>query len=260
MGFLEIFTGRVFLLHDGSHAARSRTSSIPGSGWSDLASDDSFPGSQDEKLDDVADAEAMVSHVASRRDMATQMSPGSSTNSSPRGKFSFSPSTRSVAELQNDHPAKLEVREVQVDKGSTTISWSKRHGSRRIKKGLPGVEEFYQNVAGTCAPSLDLSEVAASISKLRREEAKITAWENLQKAKAEAAIRKLEMKLENERSYSTDKILNKLKIAQMKAQEMRISISATRGQQIPKTTHKAAFFHKHARMSLFRNCFTCHHT
>lgn len=107
----------------------------------------------------------MVSHVASRRDMATQMSPESSTNSSPRGKFSFSPSTHSVAELQNDHPAKLEVREVQVDKGSTTICWSKRHGSRRIKKGLPGVEEFYQNVAGTCAPSLDLSEVAASISK-----------------------------------------------------------------------------------------------
>jgi hypothetical protein len=28
---------------------------------------------------------------------------------------------------------------------------------------------------------------------LQREEAKITAWENLQKAKAEAAIRKLEV-------------------------------------------------------------------
>lgn len=40
------FYGQGFLLHDGSHAARSRTSSGPGSGWSDLASDDSFPGSQ----------------------------------------------------------------------------------------------------------------------------------------------------------------------------------------------------------------------
>ena len=29
--------------------------------------------------------------------------------------------------------------------------------------------------------------------RLQREEAKITAWENLQKAKAEAAIRKLEV-------------------------------------------------------------------
>lgn len=254
------FYGQGFLLHNGSYAARSRTSNVPGSGWSDLASDDSSPSSQDEKLDDIADAEAVVSRVVSRRDMATQMSPGSSTNSSPRGKSSFSPAVRSVAELQNDHPAKLEVREVQIDKGSTAISWSKRHRSRRIKNGFPDVDEFYQNVTATCAPSLDLSEVAASISKLQREEAKITAWENLQRAKAEAAIRKLEMKLEKERSYSTDKILNKLKLAQMKAQEMRISISAKQGQQLPKTAHKAAFFHKHAPMSSFRSCFTCHHT
>jgi hypothetical protein len=32
-----------------------------------------------------------------------------------------------------------------------------------------------------------------SICRLQREEAKIAAWENLQKAKAEAAIRKLEV-------------------------------------------------------------------
>lgn len=70
----------------------------------------------------------------------------------------------------------------------------------------------------------------------------------------------VQMKLEKERSYSTDKILNKLKLAQMKAQEMRISISAKQGQQLPKTAHKAAFFHKHAPMSSFRSCFTCHHT
>ena len=31
------------------------------------------------------------------------------------------------------------------------------------------------------------------LSRCKREEAKITAWENLQKAKAEAAIRKLEV-------------------------------------------------------------------
>jgi hypothetical protein len=33
----------------------------------------------------------------------------------------------------------------------------------------------------------------ADFSRLKREEAKITAWENLQKAKAEAEIRKLEV-------------------------------------------------------------------
>jgi len=34
------------------------------------------------------------------------------------------------------------------------------------------------------------------LSRAKREEAKITAWENLQKAKAEAAIQKLEVNKE----------------------------------------------------------------
>ncbi|KAJ0039705.1 hypothetical protein Pint_28044 [Pistacia integerrima] len=80
------------------------------------------------------------------------------------------------------------------------------------------IEELYQNPTGPCASSWDLSEAATCISKLQREEAKISAWENLQKAKVEAAIRKLEMKLEKKRSHSMDKILNKLKISQRKAQ------------------------------------------
>ncbi|EPS63098.1 hypothetical protein M569_11694, partial [Genlisea aurea] len=64
-----------------------------------------------------------------------------------------------------------------------------------------------------------------STSKLRREEAKITAWENLQKARAEAEIRKLEMDLEKKRSASMDRISNKLRAAKKKAEEMRISLS-----------------------------------
>ncbi|KAL5131682.1 hypothetical protein HKD37_12G034510 [Glycine soja] len=50
---------------------------------------------------------------------------------------------------------------------------------------------------------------AGKKKKAKSEEAKISAWENLQKAKAEAAIRKLEMKLEKRRASSMDKIMNK---------------------------------------------------
>ncbi|KAI3806619.1 hypothetical protein L1987_22529 [Smallanthus sonchifolius] len=42
---------------------------------------------------------------------------------------------------------------------------------------------------------------------------RITALENLQNAKAEASIRKLEMKLEKKKLESMDKIMNKLRIA-----------------------------------------------
>ncbi|KAK2657478.1 hypothetical protein Ddye_010530 [Dipteronia dyeriana] len=224
--------GQGYLMQSGIHHVR---------GWSDLVSEDSLTSSQEEKLDENTDAENLVSRAVSRRDMATQMSPDDSSHPSPP----------SILLGVEDHPAKLQVREVQVDKRATIISRSKRHGSRRIKKGVPDFEDFYQNAADTCKSAWDLSEEATSISKLQREEAKITAWENLQKAKAEAAIRKLEMNLEKKRSHSMDKILNKLKSSQMKARKMRSSISDRQDGKIPKASRKIRFL---------RGCFTCHAT
>ncbi|XVF61166.1 hypothetical protein PTKIN_Ptkin08bG0107800 [Pterospermum kingtungense] len=228
-------------------------------GWSDLVSESSLPSSQDEKLEDIKDAEMMITRVVSRRDMATQMSPepeGSSCHSSPKERSSFGHSPPPILPLPaveniNNHPCKLDIREVQIDKRATITSWSKRHGSRRTKKRVPQFEDFYQNSSATSALSLDISVAATNISKLQREEAKINAWENLQRAKAEAAVRKLEMKLEKKRSASTDKILSKLRMAQMKAQEMRSSISSKEDEQIPNTSNKVTFFH-------IRSCFTCH--
>ncbi|XP_039003672.1 uncharacterized protein LOC120130511 isoform X2 [Hibiscus syriacus] len=201
-------------------------------GWPDLVSETSLPSSQDEKLDEIKDAEMMINRVVSRRDMATQMSPDeSSKHSSPR------------------------EREVQIDKRATITGWSKRHGSRRIKKGKPDFEDFYRNNAPASALSLDISEASTSLSKLQREEAKISAWENLQRAKAEAAIRKLEMKLEKKRSASMDKILRKLRTSQIKAQEMRNSMSGKEDEQTPKTSAKFTFFHTHMRfLSSYFSC------
>ncbi|OMP02001.1 hypothetical protein COLO4_11421 [Corchorus olitorius] len=252
-----------FLLQNDGNVPRSGI--IPG--WSDLVSESSLPSSQDEKLEEIKDAEMIISRVVSRRDMATQMSPeGSSSRSSPRERSSSSchspPPTLPLPaeeENNNDHPSGLDIREVQIDKGATTMTnnWSKRHGSRRIKKGtVPDIEDFYQNNTVAPALPLDITEAATSISKLQREEAKINAWENLQRAKAEAAIRKLEMKLEKKRSASMDKILSKLRMAQMKAQEMRNSMSGKEEEQIPKASNKVTFFH--IRLRSFSSCFTCH--
>ncbi|KAE8695938.1 Detected protein of confused Function [Hibiscus syriacus] len=59
-------------------------------GWSNLVSEPSLPSSQDEKLDEIKDAEMMINRVVSQRDMATQMSPDdSSKHSSPRERSSF---------------------------------------------------------------------------------------------------------------------------------------------------------------------------
>ncbi|PSS30750.1 Remorin like [Actinidia chinensis var. chinensis] len=235
-------------VHTGNAIARA--GSLPG--WSDILSESSLPSSQDEKLDGTKDEENMVSHVVARRDMATQMSPRNSARSSassPKERLPFStspPSIHPVVEPHSNHSAKLEIRDVQVDKRATV---TKKQGVRNMQNGSRSDKEL--------TSSWDISEAANNMSKLQREEARITAWENLQKAKAEAAIQKLEMKLEKKRTASMDKIMNKVRIAQTKAQEMRNSTPAVSARPTRKGSYKVAFFYKHIKTSLLRGCFTC---
>lgn len=126
--------------------------------------------STDEKTDDIKEAEIVVSPVVSRKDMATQMSPEDSAPPSPRERSSSAcpsppPSVLSIVELQQEHPSKVEIKEVQIDKRATMIRWSKRHASRIIKKGLPDIEDFHKSSRRASASSWDIADVATSISK-----------------------------------------------------------------------------------------------
>ncbi|GAB2223241.1 hypothetical protein Droror1_Dr00017379 [Drosera rotundifolia] len=91
------------------------------------------------------------------------------------------------------------------------------------------------------------------IRRFQREE-NIDVWENLQKAKAEAAIRKLEMKLEEKKSTSMARIMKKLKQSQTIAQEMRSSISAGRGQQISRASSSIPNFYIRFRIQRMKCC------
>nr|XP_043608060.1 uncharacterized protein LOC122579864 isoform X2 [Erigeron canadensis] len=185
----------------------------------------------DEKIDENG-----VSRVVSRRDMATQMSPESSPEPSP---------TYIIPPPGSHHSARLEVRDVQVDKRVTMTKQSKRNKMRMRNNGSPEANEL--------ALTWNATEGAMKQSKLQKEEARITAWENLQNAKAEASIRKLEMKLEKKKSASMDKILNKHRAAQLKAQEMRRNMS----ESVAPRTRKFRTLRRHVTDSL-TGCFRCH--
>ncbi|KAK1280150.1 hypothetical protein QJS04_geneDACA020688 [Acorus gramineus] len=210
-------------------------------GWSSL------PSSRDERVECTKDASTMISPPILRKDVSTQMSPEGSSQSSPKDRphiSSPSPSTDlQIADLQS-HLSKLEVRDVQVDDRVTVTRWTKKQINIDWKRKTSEVR----------ASAWEVAETAKCISKLKREEAKITAWENLQKAKAEAAIRKLEMKLEKKRSSSMDKILNKLRSAQRKAQAMRNIVSSSQANQVVRTST----FRRTGQMSSLSGCFTCH--
>ncbi|KAM1940249.1 hypothetical protein ACFX13_027972 [Malus domestica] len=217
---------------------------------------------QNEKLDTKKSEKPGIPRAVSQRDMATQISPKGRLHSPPppNRRSSFAPSSPnliSIVEQQHDHFAKLEVREVRVDNGTnvTMGSRTRRRGSNT--KGPPDVYDFDKIAIENQASSFDVADAAMNISRWQREEAKITAWENLQKAKAEAALRKLEMKLEKKRSSTMDKITKKLRSAQVKAHKMRSSVPTKDNQQAPKTSEKARSFGRHVRMGSLRSCFTC---
>ncbi|GKV04621.1 hypothetical protein SLEP1_g16764 [Rubroshorea leprosula] len=217
--------------------------------------------SQDEKPNRVKDMGNDISHDISRRDMATQMSPQGSNHSSPEGRPSFSPSTLSplpIVEVQSIHSYKSEVRDVQVDERVTMTRWSKKNKARNPRKCSDIVDDWRKKAVDVQTSTWDVPDTAKNISKIKREEAKITAWENLQKAKAEAAIRKLEMKLEKKRSSSMDKIMNKLRSAQKRAQEMRSSMLANQANRITRTSYGAISLRRTRQMGSLSGCFTCH--
>nr|GLL18247.1 uncharacterized protein LOC109149854 [Ipomoea trifida] len=223
-------------------------------GFSELISLASLPAAQDEGNNDN-DAASNISRVVSRRDMATQMSPETSPQSSSSPPV---PSVLPIVEVSGVHSSKSEVRDVPVDERVTVTRWSKKHRSRIPGRSWGSIDDWRRKAVEIRSSSWEVSETTKSISKIKREEARITAWENLQKAKAEAAIRKLEMKLEKKRSSSMDKIMNKLRSAQKKAQEMRSSVLASQGHEARRNPQRALSFRRTRQISSLSGCFTCH--
>ncbi|KHN41517.1 hypothetical protein glysoja_047863 [Glycine soja] len=218
---------------------------------SELPCNQSSPISEDEKHDGTMEGENVASH-SSRCDKGTQMSPGEIENDSHSSPKSCA---TSIVDQQQCHSSKLEVRDVEVDSQATIVRWSKRHATKLAKKDTLHSKDL-REISAEAQASWDIDESNIDTSKLQREEAKIIAWENLQKAKAETAIRKLEMKLEKKRSSSTDKILNKLRRAQLKAENMRSSIPVQQSHQVSKC--RVFSFSKYAQIWSPTSCFRSH--
>nr|XP_043616777.1 uncharacterized protein LOC122588675 [Erigeron canadensis] len=216
---------------------------------------------QDGKIGLVTDASTNVSRDVSRRDMATQMSPEGSPYSSPMGRHSISLST-SIIPVEEIRTSKADVRDVQVDDQVSLSRWSMKSRTRipGRRSGSEMVDDWKRKALEVRSADWEVSEMTKSLSKVKREEAKITAWENLQKAKAEASIRKLEMKLEKKRSSSMDKIMSKLRSAQKKAQEMRGSVLSNQSQhQLSRSSsRKSISLIRTPQIGSLSGCFTCH--
>ncbi|KFK36165.1 hypothetical protein AALP_AA4G086500 [Arabis alpina] len=210
----------------------------------------SLLSSQDDIHDNTKDAAATDARAVSRRDMATQMSPEGSIRLSPERHYSYSPSSPSavpIGELLNAHSNRAEANDLQVDEKVTVTRWSKRH--RALYHG--DSSQMRDHLHGKARDPQGLTWA-------KTEEARIMSWENLQKAKAEAKIRKLEMKLEKKRSSSMEKIMRKVKSAEKRAEEMRRSVLDN---QVPSASRRKAISFRRsgkAKIASLSGCFTCH--
>lgn len=66
------------------------------------------------------------------------------------------------------------------------------------------------------------------------------------------------MKLEKKRSSSMDKIINKLKYSQKKAQEMRNSVLANQMSQVEGSSRGVISSGRSPQRTSLSGCFTCH--
>ncbi|XP_066399536.1 uncharacterized protein [Miscanthus floridulus] len=262
----EINIGRgvkICPLNGGSHPIR--TSRVCRRLDSAVESSASLPSTQesiqDEQVEITEDSASTIASVIYRKDAATQTSPELSRSSSPNTRPTFNRSllTEQVKESGSCF-SDLDIRDVQMDDRVTLTRWSKKNVTRSSNKNSTNMIEWNEKTVESNSSSWGFAE-AKCISKIDREDTKITAWENIQKAKAEAAIQKLVIKLEKKRS-SLDKILNTLKSAQRKAQVMRErecdAVTANQDGKGSRKAKKRAQLSKNGQISSLSGCFTCH--
>lgn len=222
----------------------------------------SLPSTQesirDEQIEFKEDSAPIIVQTISRKDTATQTSPELSRSSSPSSRPSFIRSfSMQQAKERESCFSDLEIRDVQMDDRVTLTRWSKKHVTQASNKNSANILEWNKTSVDSKSPSWKSAE-ATYISKVEREEAKIAAWENLQKAKAEAAIQKLVMKLEKKRSSSLDRIINTLRSAQRKAQGMRDAATVSQDEQLSRKAKKTSHVTKNGQIRSLSGCFTCH--
>ncbi|KAH9616392.1 hypothetical protein KSS87_018846 [Heliosperma pusillum] len=130
----------------------------------------------------VCKEEAIVDRVVSRRDMATQMYPESENSSLYSANSPSSLLRNNEPTMNSIRSPEFEVRDVQID----------RQTSGTTQRRNLQMDEANDNFSY----SSTIVNEDDKMFKLQREKARINAWENLQKANAESAIQKLEIKRE----------------------------------------------------------------
>ncbi|CAI9114496.1 OLC1v1015234C1 [Oldenlandia corymbosa var. corymbosa] len=191
------------------------------------------------------------------RDIGTEMTPlgSSKTSRCPTPFMSTSPARYNTPENRSGPLAiTTQIEECHFAKLSSNYYWSSREEEEEeISKSLRHFELNDDNdhsdddeckkkkdnicdnrSCGWVEEQKGEDDKTNCCLRYQREEAKIQAWVNLQRAKAEAQSRKLEVKIEKMRSNLEEKLMKKMAVVHRKAEEMRAAYRLQHLEQVQK--------------------------
>ncbi|KAJ3689676.1 hypothetical protein LUZ61_018840 [Rhynchospora tenuis] len=195
----------------------------------------------------------------SMRDMGTEMTPIPSQEPSrtttparattPTGKSAssrtLSPSRHPAAraddgpELELQVKTKREIMELSEQLGKPNIAaWA----AKELTNQMP--DQSSKTDLESRAADWEEAEKSKYLTRFKRGEARIQAWENHQKAKIEAEMQKIEVDLEKIRARAQEKLMNKLAASKHKANQKRAAAEAKRQKEATRTAKQAEYIRR----------------
>ncbi|CAL9079864.1 unnamed protein product [Musa textilis] len=172
-----------------------------------------------------------------------KMAPVSTQTESGDCDEDFSNKELSRKELQNKTMREIMILGQQLGKTNIALWASKKEdesdastSTETVLKGQPA-----KSIVEASVVAGEEAENTKYLARFKREEIKIQAWENHQKATIEAEMRKIEVEIERMKALANEKLMNHLAAVRHKAQEKRAAAGARRNQQAAKTAQQAEY-------------------
>ncbi|CAL9766834.1 unnamed protein product [Musa acuminata subsp. burmannicoides] len=185
----------------------------------------------------------LCSRTSSQPSSPQKMAPVSTQTESGDCDEDFSNKELSRKELQNKTMREIMILGQQLGKTNIAAWASKKEdesdastSTKTVLKGQPA-----KSIVEASAAWEEAKNTKYLASRFKREEIKIQAWENHQKATIEAEMRKIEVEIERMKALANEKLTNHLAAVRHKAQEKRATAGARRNQQAAKTARQAEY-------------------
>ncbi|XP_044983187.1 uncharacterized protein LOC123449893 [Hordeum vulgare subsp. vulgare] len=204
----------------------------------------------------------------SMRDMGTEMTPIASQEPSRTGTpiIASSPTSSRTPTPQrsvesgvgtiDSSKMGMSEEELQLNTRKEIIDLGERLGKTTIAAWASKEERATANFANvpadkaveidreTRAADWQEAEKAKYLARFQREEVQIQAWENHQRAKIEAEMKRVEAKMERKRAREHDRLARKMASARRRAEAKREAAEARRSQEAERTEEQAAQIRK----------------